>query len=106
VSRSAIDLGAGKTRAGSEWIRQKIKDGFDRVCLIAPTFGDVRDVMVEGPSGILAMSSEHDCDIRGNLVGRPLWEPSKRRLTWNNGATGAVFTAEVAPRPKQGFWAS
>jgi phage terminase large subunit-like protein len=45
--------GAGKTRSGSEWIRENVRQGVKRIGLIAPTAGDSRDVMVEGSSGIL-----------------------------------------------------
>lgn len=54
--------------------------------------------MVEGQSGILAVSWRQDRDGRGNLTGRPLYEPSKRRLTWENGATATLFSAEEPDR--------
>jgi len=44
--------GAGKTRSGAEWMREKLKAGCRLDCLVAPTAGDARDVMVEGVSGI------------------------------------------------------
>jgi predicted phage terminase large subunit-like protein len=90
--------GAGKTRAGAEWVRGKVKSGCGRIGMIAPTAADVRDVMVEGPSGVLAVSWEHDRDNAGNLIGRPIYESSKRRLTWENGATAATFSAEEPDR--------
>ena len=43
--------GWGKTRAGSEWVRHRIKKGDKIVHCVAPTKGDVRRVMVEGDSG-------------------------------------------------------
>lgn len=54
------------------------------VAIVAETAADARDVMVEGPAGILAQTPKDY---------RPLYEPSKRRLTWPNGATGTLFNA-------------
>lgn len=90
--------GAGKTRSGAEWIRQKIKDGCRYAGLIAPTSADARDVMVEGPAGMLAVCWDKDVDHRGQPIGRPLYEPSKRRLTWANGATATMFSADEPER--------
>jgi phage terminase large subunit-like protein len=90
--------GAGKTRSGAEWVRQKVKDGNKRIGLIAPTAADARDVMVEGTSGILACAWARDEDVSGNHMGRPIYEPSKRRLTWANGAQAALFSAEEPER--------
>jgi phage terminase large subunit-like protein len=82
--------GFGKTRTGSEWVKELVETGAaGRIALIAPTAGDARDVMVEGPSGLLAVSSPWF---------RPEYEPSKRRLTWPNGATAATFSSEEADR--------
>jgi phage terminase large subunit-like protein len=78
--------GMGKTRAGAEFILREIKAGrARRVALVAKTPADARDVMIEGDSGILTISHPGD---------RPLYEPSKRRLTWNNGATALVFSSK------------
>jgi phage terminase large subunit-like protein len=90
--------GAGKTRAGGEWIRAKVKAGYQRLALIAPTSADARDVMVEGTSGILSVSWQHDKDRTGKLMGLPSYEPSKRRLTWGNGAMATLFSAEEPER--------
>lgn len=90
--------GAGKTRSGAEWIRERAKAGASRLALIAPTSADARDVMVEGYSGILACGWQHDKDHKGNLLGRPSYEPSKRRLTWANGAIATLFSAEEPDR--------
>ena len=59
--------GAGKTRSGSEWIHDQIRSGRRRIALVAPTAADARDVMVEGESGILAVSPDGK---------RPIYEPS------------------------------
>ena len=57
----------------------------DRIALVGETIADVREVMIEGPSGLMAI------DHRG---GRPIWQPSRRRLTWPNGATAQAFSSE------------
>jgi phage terminase large subunit-like protein len=80
--------GAGKTRSAAEWVREKAKDtsqGQIRFALVARTAADVRDVIVEGESGIISVSPPSE---------RPLYEPSKRRLTWPNGNTATCFTAD------------
>lgn len=76
--------GFGKTRAGAETVREW-KNNYPIIHLIARTAADARDTMVEGESGILACSPPDD---------RPLYEPSKRRLTWSNGAKAILFSAE------------
>ncbi|NRP31246.1 hypothetical protein XMV209_002502 [Aliiroseovarius sp. xm-v-209] len=83
--------GAGKTRAGSEWVRAEVEgDGpFDpgrsrRVALIGETFDQTRDVMVFGESGIIACSPPDR---------RPEWVASRRQLVWPNGAVAQVFSA-------------
>ena len=90
--------GAGKTRSGAEWVRGKVRAGCGRIALIAPTAGDARDVMVEGESGLLACCWSGDKDHKGNATGRPLYEPSKRRVTWENGAQASLFSAEEPER--------
>ena len=81
--------GFGKTRCGAEWVRAEVKAGRRRIALVGPTAADARDVMVEGEAGILAISSDHE---------RPLYEPSKRRLTWRNGAVATTFSADEPER--------
>jgi phage terminase large subunit-like protein len=82
--------GAGKTRSGAEWVRENVETGAaGRIALVAPTASDARDVMIEGESGILATASGW-C--------RPVYEPSKRRLTWPNGAIASVYSAEESER--------
>lgn len=83
--------GFGKTRAGAEWVRSQacgpspLAAGKARwIAIVAETAADARDVMVEGESGILSVHP------RGF---RPLYEPSKRRLTWPNGAQASLFNA-------------
>ncbi|MET3838744.1 terminase family protein [Bradyrhizobium sp. OAE829] len=81
--------GFGKTRSGVGWTRQQKIAGCGRIALIAPTAADCRDVLVEGPSGILATAPNHD---------RPVYESSKRRVVWNNGAIATLFSAEEGER--------
>lgn len=83
--------GSGKTRAGAEWVNS-IVQGFPpfrprptlSIALVGETLADVREVMVDGPSGIMAVS-------RGE---RPRFEVTRRRLVWANGATAAMFSSE------------
>lgn len=81
--------GSGKTRAGAEWIQEQVDAGRRRIALVGATAADVRDVMVEGESGILAKARP------GN---RPTYEPSRRRLTWPNGAIAITYSAEEPER--------
>lgn len=81
--------GFGKTRTGAEWVRSIVcgktplaAGAYKRIALIAETAADARDVLVEGDSGILSV---HPPDFR------PTYEPSKRRLTWPNGAIATLF---------------
>lgn len=90
--------GAGKTRSGAEWIREKVKQGYRNIALIAPTTADVRKVMVEGPGGILQHAWERDRDETGALMGIPSYEPSNRSLKWGNGAEATTFSAEEPDR--------
>ena len=77
--------GYGKTRCGAEWVHKQIKNGKTRIALVGETKADVRDVMVEGESGILATARRKN---------RPLYEPSKRRLTWPNGAIAICYSGD------------
>ena len=78
--------GFGKTRTGSETIRQWVSQKrYRRIALIADTESDAREVMIEGESGILGVHSHLD---------RPHYEPSKRRLVWKNGAIATIYSAE------------
>jgi phage terminase large subunit-like protein len=77
--------GFGKTRAGAEWVRQVARADPDaRIALVGASLGEVRSVMVEGESGILAASP-------GALA--PEFEPSLRRLQWPNGAQAFLYSA-------------
>lgn len=80
--------GAGKTLAGAAWLAGQAK-GVERLALVGPTYADVREVMIEGPSGLRGAAAAF-----GPEGGRPSYEPSRRRLVWPNGAVAQVFTAE------------
>ncbi|MGH6830822.1 MAG: terminase large subunit domain-containing protein, partial [Methylocella sp.] len=84
--------GAGKTRAGAEWVKARATGlGLEsgtlarHIALVAPNFDEARIVMIEGVSGLLAIHEDS---------WRPVFEPSKRQLTWPNGAVAQVFSAE------------
>lgn len=83
--------GAGKTRAGAEWVRAEVEGPrpldpgrAKRVALVGETVDQVREVMVFGESGILACSPPDR---------RPVWEATRKRLVWPNGAVAQVFSA-------------
>ena len=79
--------GWGKTRTGAEWVKDRVENhGAKRIALVAETAADARDVMVEGPAGLLACYPVWHNN-------RPFYEPSKRRLTWPNGAIATLFNA-------------
>lgn len=80
--------GAGKTRSAAEWVRDKARQtdkGILRFALVARTAADVRDVVVEGESGIMNICPPSE---------KPHYEPSKRRLTWPNGNVATLLTAD------------
>ncbi|MGJ8570624.1 MAG: DNA-packaging protein [Hoeflea sp.] len=82
--------GSGKTRAGAEWVQALAsgeiaglgKDG--RIALVAETFGDAREVMIDGVSGILGVARDE----------RPSFEATRRRLVWPSGAVAQMFSSE------------
>lgn len=80
--------GSGKTRAGSE-ITHRASKIAPRIILVGSTGPDLRSTMVEGESGILATARPGE---------RPMWEPSKKTLTWPNGCIGEGFSAEEPDR--------
>lgn len=80
--------GWGKTRVGAEWVRQQAQ-AVGRIALVGPTAADVRDVMVEGDSGIMSICSPDD---------RPEYQPSRRRLVWPSGALAYCYSADEPER--------
>lgn len=82
--------GFGKTRAGAGWVHELVETGqARRIALVAPTAADARDTLVEGVSGLLNTAPPWM---------RPVYEPSKRRVTWPNGAVATTFSSEEADR--------
>ena len=84
--------GAGKTRAGAEWVRGMAlgrlpfaTEPAGRIALIGQTLQDVREVMVEGVSGLMRVHADNE---------RPRHEVSRRRLVWANGSVAEMFSAE------------
>jgi phage terminase large subunit-like protein len=84
--------GAGKTPTGAEWVKgmalglppyANARTG--RIALVGETQGQVRDVMIEGVSGLLSIHTKWE---------RPDWSPSRRQLRWPNGAIAQAFSAE------------
>lgn len=77
--------GFGKTRAGAEWVRDIAeRDPAARIALVGASLGEVRSVMVEGESGLLALGLPEQ---------RPQFEPSLRRLVWPGGALATLYSA-------------
>ena len=82
--------GFGKTRSGAEWVRMQVEDEHARrVALVAPTVADLRNVMIEGESGILAISHPEF---------KPDYFASRNRLHWPNGAVALGFSADEPER--------
>ena len=78
--------GFGKSWLGSNWVNEQVREhGKRHIALLGATEADARDVMVDGPSGII------QCSPPGWI---PKWNPSARKLTWPNGAVGHTFSAE------------
>lgn len=93
--------GSGKTRTGAELTNRVAGSGMTpRVMLVGATGPDIRSTMVEGESGILATARPDQ---------KPIWEASKKQLTWPNGCIGQGLSAEEPDRirgPQSGFtWA-
>lgn len=80
--------GFGKTRTGSETVRQWARDNA-YVNLIGATANDARDIMIEGESGILSVCPDDE---------RPEYLASKRQLKWKNGSISLIFTADEPER--------
>ncbi|MCK0094210.1 terminase family protein [Yoonia sp. F2084L] len=83
--------GAGKTRAGAEWVRKMVEGALPhapgaarRVALVGETMDQAREVMVFGDSGILSICPPDR---------RPEWIAGRRMLVWPNGAEAQVFSA-------------
>lgn len=78
--------GSGKTFAGAVWIDTMARKSLVNLAPVGPALHDVREVMVEGPSGIKALADPGD---------RPRWEAGRRRLVWpDTGSAAYAFSAE------------
>jgi len=93
--------GYGKTRTGAEWIRNRVASGkAKRIIIAGPTTSDIRNVMIEGESGLLAVSPPWE---------RPSYRSNHDKLIWANGATALCVTAEIPDRFRgkncDTFWA-
>ncbi len=81
--------GAGKTRAGAEWVRDLASGNpphAGRIALVGPTLHDVREVMIEGPSGLIAVARDHE-PVR--------WVRERRELRFASGAVALLYSAEA-----------
>lgn len=90
--------GFGKTRSICEWAQERAMAQRSRGAMVAATAADVRDVLVLGESGLLAIAPPW---------ARPVYEPSKRRVVWPNGSQALLFSADVPGRLRgpQFHWA-
>ncbi|MBU2117345.1 MAG: terminase family protein, partial [Alphaproteobacteria bacterium] len=77
--------GSGKTFAGAHWLANEARTKDLTLALVGPTLHDVREVMVEGPSGVKALWRGED---------RPRWEAGRRRLVFPSGSVAYAFSAE------------
>ena len=78
--------GAGKTRAGAEWIRKRVKNGARRIAIVGRTAKDVRNVMVNGESGLISVC-RYDKQ-------QPRYYPGSCELRWPNGAVATTYSAD------------
>ncbi len=83
--------GAGKTRAGAEWLRMEVERAAAtraplRIALLAPTLHDARSVMLEGASGLLSLSWSRAL--------APRYESSRRQVCWPDGSIAQLFSAD------------
>lgn len=79
--------GFGKTRAGAEWVRSMaIKYPGCRIGLLGRTAAEVRDIVVNGESGILGIDQPES--------ERPEFKPSTAELIWPNGSKAKLYSAE------------
>ena len=83
--------GAGKTRTGAEWVRARALglDGWgprvERIALVGETLGQVRSVMLEGVSGLLAVHAPGE---------EPTYVAARNELLWPNGTLAQMFAAD------------
>jgi phage terminase large subunit-like protein len=86
--------GFGKTHSNAQWLHKRSMEYPKRwSALVVKTPADARDMVIEGPGGILRNTHPKQ---------RPLYEPSKRRLTWSNESWATIFSDEE-PDQLRGF---
>ena len=80
--------GFGKTRAGAEWISEwaRMMPGA-RIALVAANDADGLRVMIEGPSGLLAVARSDET---------PRWIGGRRELHFESGAVATLYSAAAA----------
>ena len=77
--------GFGKTRTGAEWVRDQVESrAAHRIALVARTLSEAQSIMIEGESGLLNICPP---------LNKPIYEPSKRKLTWPSGAYALAFSS-------------
>lgn len=90
--------GFGKTLAGAQWVARMARENPGAaIALVGATIEDVRKVMVEGPSGILAVAHEDETLC---------WSEGKGELLFPSGAIAHVYSAEAYEKlrgPEHGF---
>ncbi|WP_294354189.1 terminase family protein [uncultured Sphingomonas sp.] len=79
--------GFGKTRAGAEWVNAAARSAAVRVALVGATIEDARRVMVEGPSGVIAVAGADAAVV---------WKPTAGEVRWPSGAVATVYSAANA----------
>lgn len=90
--------GWGKSRASVEWVREQVKRGKKRIAYVCSTNSDVERVFVKGESGILNSCWSGDKTYKGKHLGVPEWSPTKRTLTWANGAKVECYSSQEPER--------
>lgn len=92
--------GFGKTKTGAETVKEWAEDPDERILMIAPVASDVREVMIEGPSGLMS------CYPEGQ---KPRYNPSRHLVTFPSGAIGITRSADEPERLRgpqfTKFWA-
>lgn len=81
--------GWGKSRTGAEWVHEQVDGRYGRLHLVGATASDARDIMIEGPAGILATQKPWN---------KATYQPTKRKVLWENGAVALVFSADEPER--------
>lgn len=93
--------GWGKTRTGAEWLHERAEQWPGRwMAIVAKTPADARDMMIEGPGGLLRNAPPWCREAAGGPW--PKYEPSKRRVTWPNGSWATIYSDEE-PDQLRGF---